>query len=268
MQHERAGSDERLLADLDARQQHRRPADARATSDRRALDQLVPALGPTHQVVVRRDDAGRDEDVIFERAVRRDVGVGLQLAASPDRGVVLDRCAAPDHAALPDRHALAHDREVADDHARGERGAGEHDRSRRDRAALADHEPRQCSALRGRGPAEHGALAEHRVVADERARPDPAAVVDHDVGAEADAVGDLALVADVQVEPARVEPHSAITVPPASSERCIASSTSTTARPSRPLAIGVRPSVIASTNSWHSIRSGSLVGIAGIEMPP
>ena len=57
LRHDRAGADERLLADLDRRAEDRAAADARAAADRRALDQLVPPLGAAHEVVVRRHDA-------------------------------------------------------------------------------------------------------------------------------------------------------------------------------------------------------------------
>ena len=45
LRHHGAGADERLLADLDAREEDRPAADARAAADRRPLDQLVAALG-------------------------------------------------------------------------------------------------------------------------------------------------------------------------------------------------------------------------------
>ena len=78
------GADERVLADLDARQQDRRPADARAAPDHRALHERAPALGAAHEVVVRRDHAGRDEDVVLELAVGRHVGLGLDADALAD----------------------------------------------------------------------------------------------------------------------------------------------------------------------------------------
>ena len=42
LRHDGAGADERLLADLDRRAEHRAGADARAAADRRPLDQLAP----------------------------------------------------------------------------------------------------------------------------------------------------------------------------------------------------------------------------------
>ena len=64
----------------------------------RALHERAPALGAAHEVVVRRDDAGRDEDVVLELAVGGDVGLGLDPHARADARVVLDRRAAPDDA--------------------------------------------------------------------------------------------------------------------------------------------------------------------------
>ena len=53
----RARANERLLADLDAGQQHRAAADACAAPDQRAAHQGLALLGATHEVVVRHDDA-------------------------------------------------------------------------------------------------------------------------------------------------------------------------------------------------------------------
>ena len=58
--------------------------------------QLVAALGAAHEVVVRGDDAGRDEHVLLERRVRGDVGIRLDPRARPDGRVVLDERAAAD----------------------------------------------------------------------------------------------------------------------------------------------------------------------------
>src|SRR6059036_1700422 len=63
--HDGARSDERLLADLDAREEDRAAADARTASDRRSPHQLLAPLGAAHEVVVRRHDARRDEDVLL-----------------------------------------------------------------------------------------------------------------------------------------------------------------------------------------------------------
>src|SRR5262245_41063280 len=67
LRHDRSRADERLLADLDAGTEHRPAADPCATAYRRALDQLAPTLRSTHEIVVRRHDAGGDEDVLLER---------------------------------------------------------------------------------------------------------------------------------------------------------------------------------------------------------
>ena len=112
------GPDEGFLADLDTGTEDRAAADARTATDRRALDQVVPLLGSAHEVVVRRDDAGRDEDVLLERRVRGDIGVGLDLGQRPDRRVVLDQRAAADDHVVADAHALADAGLVAEDDAR------------------------------------------------------------------------------------------------------------------------------------------------------
>jgi len=71
LRHDRARPDERLLADLDAREEDCAAADPRSAADGRPLDQLVPALGAAHEVVVRRNDARRDEDLLARASSRR-----------------------------------------------------------------------------------------------------------------------------------------------------------------------------------------------------
>ncbi len=91
-----------------------------------------PTLRAAHEVVVRRDDARGDEDVLLERRVGGDVRLGLDLRQRADRRVVLDERAAPEDDVVADRHALAHARLVAEDHARTDR-ACRRTRSRRSR---------------------------------------------------------------------------------------------------------------------------------------
>ena len=74
LRHDCAGADERLLADLDPGAEDGAAADARTSADRRPGNQLVASLGTPHEVVVRRDDARCDEDVVLERRVGGDVG--------------------------------------------------------------------------------------------------------------------------------------------------------------------------------------------------
>ena len=50
----------------------------------RALHERAPLLGASHEVVVRGDDAGRDEDVVLELAVGGHVGLGLDAHARAD----------------------------------------------------------------------------------------------------------------------------------------------------------------------------------------
>ena len=83
LRHDRAGADECLLADLDRRTEDRAAADACAAADGRARASPKALLRATHEVVVRRDDTRRNEDVLFERRVGGDVGVGLDLRLAP-----------------------------------------------------------------------------------------------------------------------------------------------------------------------------------------
>src|SRR5215210_5660764 len=113
LRHDRAGADEGLLADLDSGTENRSASHAGSAPDRRPLDELVAALGPAHEVVVRRDDARRDEDVGLERRVGGDVCVRLDPRERTDRRVVLDQRPAADDDVVTDLDALPHARLVA-----------------------------------------------------------------------------------------------------------------------------------------------------------
>src|SRR5581483_7019463 len=113
-------------------------ADAGTAPDRRAFHERLPTLGAPHEVVVRRDDAGRDEDVLFEGRVRGHVGLGLDARAAADRRVVLDERAASDDDVVGELDTLAHARLIADDAVGADRRAGEDDRARRDHRAGPD----------------------------------------------------------------------------------------------------------------------------------
>ena len=93
---------------------------------------VVPPLGAAHEVVVRRDDAGRDEDVLLERRVGGDVGARLDLVIAPIVVSFSTSEPRPRTTSSPIVHALADAGLVAEDHARADRRAGEDDRARRD----------------------------------------------------------------------------------------------------------------------------------------
>ncbi len=181
---DRARADERLLADLDARAQDRASADARAAPDRRPRDELVAPLGAAHEVVVRRHDAGSDEDVVLERGVGGDVRLRLDLGQRAHRRVVLDQRAAAEHHVVADRDSLADARLVAEDHARADPRTGEDDRSgghdrplpdlgRRERLALRGGARRERRLLPHDGVLEHlDAFAQHRPRVHRRRRVD------------------------------------------------------------------------------------------------
>src|SRR3954468_15412125 len=164
LRHDGAGADERLLADLDARAEDGATSDARAAPDRRALHPRLPPLRTAHEVVVRRDDARRDEDVLLQRRVRGDVRLGLDARAGADRRVVLDQRTAPEDAVVGKRDSLADARLVADDAVRPDRGSRKDDRAGRDHRAVADPRRRQRIALRRRPRAEGGLLADDGVL--------------------------------------------------------------------------------------------------------
>src|SRR6185436_10890355 len=120
---DRAGCDERLLADLDTGDQDRLAPHPAGATERRSLKRV---FGPVaaHRVVVRRRCAGADEDVVLDHAEGREVDVALDLAPRADHHVVVDRGTAADdrlradHRALADLGLVADDRLVADHRAR------------------------------------------------------------------------------------------------------------------------------------------------------
>ena len=174
----RAGADEGLLADLDSREEHRTAAHACAAADRRAAPEDVALLGPAHQVVVRRDDAGRDEDVLLEDRVGGDVGIRLDLRPGAHGGVVLDeRAHAHDHL-VAELAALADARVISDDDPASQLGSGEDDGAREDRGAVSDDERRQRLGARGGTRPEGRRLAHDGVVADHDAFAELGARVD------------------------------------------------------------------------------------------
>ena len=205
------------------------------------LTSVVPSLGAPHEVVVRRDDARRDEDVLLERRVRGDVGLGLDLRHRADRRVVLDERAAAEDDVVADRHALAHARLVAEDDARADPRAREHDRAGRDDRPVADLGRRERLALRRRARRERRLLPDDGVlehldpVAENRARIDGRGGVD-------------------------LSGHSA------TSSACRARARREL-RPRRPSADRRLPRRVR-RNSRHSSFSGSSVAIFGMWMSP
>ena len=99
---DRARGDEGLLADLDARQDHRAAAHATRATQAGARHRVVRRAA-RHRVVVRRHRAGADEDVVVDLGERGDVDVGLQPDARADHDVVVDRRRAADHGVGADR---------------------------------------------------------------------------------------------------------------------------------------------------------------------
>src|SRR5712691_10717640 len=170
--HDRARADVGLLADLDPRAQDGASADPRTAADRRTLAELVPALGATHEVVVRRHHARRDEDRVLERGVGRDVRLSLDLRQRADRRVVLDERAGADDDVVADDAALPHAGPVADDHARPDLCPREDDRPGGDDGPRPELQGRQLLTLRRR------AGREHRLLADDGVLEDPAALAD------------------------------------------------------------------------------------------
>ncbi len=96
-----------------------------------------------------------------------------------DHGVVLDERAASDDDVVADRASLPHAGLIAHDHACAEHRSGEDDRARGDDRRRAQLQRGEWVATRRRARREDGLLADHGVVADRAAVPDPRALV-HD----------------------------------------------------------------------------------------
>ena len=123
------------------------------------FDQLVALLGAAHEVVVRRDDAGRDEDVLLERRVGGDVGA--RPGSSSRAPIVVSFSTSeprPITTSSPIVDALAHARLVADDHARADRRARRR-RSRRSRRSSRRRSPPAAAARASRSSAARASAA-------------------------------------------------------------------------------------------------------------
>ena len=244
----------------------------------RALHERAAPLGAAHEVVVRRDHAGRDEDVVLELAVGRDVGLGLDRARAR-RCVVSFSTVAPRPTTLsgPMRDALAHDGEVADDHALGERRAREDDRARsRSCSPRPTVEARQRIArARSTGRRAPGACRARRC-----RRPRVPAPIEQPSCTTTLAPNSHARRRSSRPSPTcRLGPRGsarrrharqcAPVAPPASSERLHRLQHLDDRQAlARRCSAARGPRSMASTNSWHSSRSGSSFGMRGIEMSP
>ena len=106
------------------------------------FDVAEPLLRATHEVVVRRHDAGRDEDVLLERRVRGDVG-RPPGSSSSRRSSCRSRRASRGRATTSSpisTRSRTQDWSPRID-ARADRRAGEDDRAGRDDRAVAEHAP-------------------------------------------------------------------------------------------------------------------------------
>ena len=191
-----AGGDERLLADLDRRQQDGSRPDPAATPQGRPaeLDLRRAAAG---RGVVREHHAGGDEDVVLDLGPGRDVRARLHADARADADVVLDRGPAAHHGLVADMGALAHVGLVGDDAALAHPRPGHQDRARSNRRLRAHHGRPGRRASRGaRARAERNRLAHHAAVLEPRPGTHDAAGVDDHVPAQLDVLGQLDALAD------------------------------------------------------------------------
>ena len=194
--HDRAGGDERLLADLDARAQHRR---------RRRPGTRAAASRPRSGVVRRRGapsssrwsscTPGPDEHVVLDDRARGQVDVGLDRArARRSRRRCRSRVPRPITRAAR-RSARARARTTGRRRSRPRRAARRRTRSparRRPRPAPSTSGARRARAARSSGAASFGGLPS--TARSWISQPSPITVpgwID-DVGAEADALAELA----------------------------------------------------------------------------
>ena len=228
----------------------RRRAQHGAAADPAARPMRGPRSGSSgglaaHRVVVGGDDPGPDEHVVLDHRVGREVAVGLDPHAGADRDVVVDaRCRGRSRLPSPIVDALAHLRLVADDRTLA-RSAPRRRRPRPRRPTRPRSSTSGSSGSRGAVElrAEARALAEHGAVLDLAAVADHGAAVDHDATRRARASSPSSTSCPSISPGARSEGCTQCFTrraaagsrrcgtPPASSERCSASSTRTARRP-------------------------------------
>ena len=107
----------------------------------------MPLLGPSHEVVVRRHDARRDEHVVLEDRVGGDVRIGLDLREGADRRVVLDQRSASHDDVVADRDTLADAWSLTITRAPTVKPGASDDRARRDDRSVAKLRRRKRFAL-------------------------------------------------------------------------------------------------------------------------
>src|SRR3954447_25812843 len=288
LQHDRTGTDHRLLADFDAGQDDRAASHPAGAPKRRTLRWLARSVA-AHRVVVGQDDPWAEEGVVLDLRPCRDVAVALDLDAGTDRHVVVDRTAPADHGLGADPGTLPHLRLVTDQRGRSDLGARGDDGTRGDCGVLRQRGRRRRLRRGGRVPAERRWLSDHRRVADHAEVPDPSAGVDDHVAAQLGGLADLDTLAKEQawrqlrglerahgrawISPGRLSSpligvRSRTGAPSCSREAWSASSTVTTLTPAAPSVWGRSPVRRHSMKCAHSSRNGSVFRTIGLWTGP
>src|SRR5438552_8087771 len=226
MAYHAARADERVLADLNTRQDRAVRADARATADNPTLH-TVEIGGALRVRIVGEDHVRPEEDIVVDlRELEETTGVGAHARADPiaelEGGVCPDGNVVADHVVLADRGALPRLE------ARADARSGIDSRERADDRARTDDEFELAVVLAARGASHDRVLADDASLAEADVRRNDRGGMHRRLHAGAHARTGSS--------------RYATRAPPDRSDRIASSSTRTTVRPASPSLRGFLPS--------------------------
>ena len=105
MRNDASRADKRILSDNDVGKYRDPDSDFCARFDCRALH----ALGAQRMGIVRKQNARRQKNIIFDRRELRDVDVAMNFHARADHAIIIHRRIVPDGAIVPDSIAFPDD---------------------------------------------------------------------------------------------------------------------------------------------------------------
>src|SRR5438552_3476186 len=250
--HDASRADERVLADLDTRQDRAVRANARATADY-ATFHAIEIGRALRMRIVGEDHVWPEEDVVVDlRELEKATGVNAHARADPiaelERRVCPDRDVVTDHVVLADRGALPGLEAGADARSGVDR------RERADDRARTDDELELAIFLAARSASQDRVLADHASLAQTDVRRNDRGRVHRRLGAGAHARTGSS--------------RYATRAPPDRSDRMASSRTRTTVRPASPSLRGFLPSRTHSMKWRISTCSASVIGMRGLWMSP
>src|SRR6266550_910321 len=252
MAHDAPRADERVLTDLDARQDRAVRADPRSSADDTALH-AVEVGGALRVRIVREHHVRPEKDVVFDVGELEEA-TGVDADARADPITELDRCVRPDgdvvadHVVLADRGALSGLKARADARTRIDRREGTDDRARTD------------------DELELALLLAAWCAPDDRVFADDASFAQTDVRSDHRGRVDRRRHAGFRARMG--SSRYATRAPPDRRERMASSRMRTTISPASPSLRGVLPSRTHSMKWRISSCSASVIGTRGLWMSP